>query len=177
MKPKIRADSHQGHGPRADQTGQIHISDFRFLRTISLAKRSRSIHLGQREKNSVRANVFCFASEPGHRKTRSALPKSARFGHQHNAHLINSKTAAAGRDDRDSSRGLLWSVTPPNNGRPRGVSRLALCRLRRGGNCGSLGDQCASVVNQALQPVGCNGQCGIIHRAVVSSSGFGALRL
>jgi hypothetical protein len=43
----MRAYSHQGHGPRADQTGRIHISDFRFLRTISLAKRSRSIHSGQ----------------------------------------------------------------------------------------------------------------------------------
>jgi hypothetical protein len=54
---------------------------------------------------------------------------------------------------------------------------LAECRLRRGGNCGSLSGQCASVVNQALQPVGCHVQCGIIHRALVSSSGFGALRL
>ena len=42
----MRAYSHQGHGPRADQIGRIHISDFRNLRTISLAKRSRSIHLG-----------------------------------------------------------------------------------------------------------------------------------
>ena len=41
------AYSHQGHGPRADQTGRIHISDFRNPRTISVAKRSRSIHLGQ----------------------------------------------------------------------------------------------------------------------------------
>src|SRR5882724_7815536 len=51
---------------------------------------------------------------------------------------------------------------------------LAVCRLSRGGNCGSLSDQCASLVNQALQPVGCHVQCGIIHRALVSSSGFGA---
>ena len=43
---KMRAYSHQGHGPRADQTGRIHISDFRNPRTISLAKRSRSIHMG-----------------------------------------------------------------------------------------------------------------------------------
>jgi hypothetical protein len=43
----MRAYSHQGHGPRADQTGRIHISDFRNPRTISLAKRSRSIHWGQ----------------------------------------------------------------------------------------------------------------------------------
>src|ERR1700749_3037327 len=50
MRPLMRAYSHQGHGPRADQTGRIHISDFRFLRTISLAKRSRSIHLGQMRK-------------------------------------------------------------------------------------------------------------------------------
>ena len=42
----MRAYSHQGHGPRADQTGRIHISDFRNPRTISIAKRSRSIHKG-----------------------------------------------------------------------------------------------------------------------------------
>jgi hypothetical protein len=30
MRPKVRAYSHQGHGPRADQTGRIHISDFRY---------------------------------------------------------------------------------------------------------------------------------------------------
>ena len=42
----MRAYSHQGHGPRADQTGRIHISDFRYPRTISLAISSRSIHLG-----------------------------------------------------------------------------------------------------------------------------------
>jgi hypothetical protein len=42
----MRAYSHQGHGPRADQTGRIHISDFRNPRTISLANGSRSIHKG-----------------------------------------------------------------------------------------------------------------------------------
>jgi hypothetical protein len=55
MRPTMRAYSHQGHGPRADQTGRIHISDFRNPRTISLAKRSRSIHVGQfRKSNGVR---------------------------------------------------------------------------------------------------------------------------
>ena len=54
---------------------------------------------------------------------------------------------------------------------------LAVCRLGRGGNCWSLSDQCASVVNQALQPVGCHVQCGIIHRALVSGSGYGTYRL
>src|ERR1700722_839593 len=49
----MRAYSHQGHGPRADQTGRIHISDFRYLRTISLAKCSRSIHAGQTRKSAV----------------------------------------------------------------------------------------------------------------------------
>src|SRR5947209_15582677 len=53
MRPKMRAYSHQGHGPRADQTGRIHISDFRFLRTISLAKRSRSIHLGHKRTHAA----------------------------------------------------------------------------------------------------------------------------
>ena len=32
----MRAYSHQGHGPRADQTGRIHISDFRYPRTTLL---------------------------------------------------------------------------------------------------------------------------------------------
>ena len=35
--------THQGHGPRADETGRIHISDFRYSRTNSLAISSRSI--------------------------------------------------------------------------------------------------------------------------------------
>src|SRR5689334_1535142 len=47
----MRAYSHQGHGPRADQIGRIHISDFRNSRTISIAKRSRSIHSGQKLKS------------------------------------------------------------------------------------------------------------------------------
>jgi hypothetical protein len=34
------------HGPRADQTGRMHISDFRNPRTSSIAKRNRSIHRG-----------------------------------------------------------------------------------------------------------------------------------
>jgi len=29
MRPPAHAYSHHGHGPRADQTGRIHISDFR----------------------------------------------------------------------------------------------------------------------------------------------------
>jgi hypothetical protein len=49
----MRAYSHQGHGPRADQTGRIHISDFRNPRTISIAKRSRSIHVGQPRKSGL----------------------------------------------------------------------------------------------------------------------------
>ncbi len=44
----MRAYIHQGHGPRADQTGRIHISDFRYPRTNSLAIGSRSIHLGHK---------------------------------------------------------------------------------------------------------------------------------
>ena len=44
----MRAYSHQGHGPRVDQTGRIHISDFRNPRTNSIAKRSRSIHTGHK---------------------------------------------------------------------------------------------------------------------------------
>jgi transposase len=41
MRPKARAYSHQGHGPRADQTGRIHISDFRFH--VLSCESSRSI--------------------------------------------------------------------------------------------------------------------------------------
>ena len=53
MRPTMRAYSHQGHGPRADQTGRIHISDFRNPRTISIAKRSRSIHKGQKRTSAM----------------------------------------------------------------------------------------------------------------------------
>ena len=35
---KARAYSHHGHGPRADQTGRIHISDFRYPAKILLRK-------------------------------------------------------------------------------------------------------------------------------------------
>ena len=42
----MRAYSHQGNGPRADQTGRIHISDFRKTTHNYIAKRSRSIHSG-----------------------------------------------------------------------------------------------------------------------------------
>ena len=72
MRPKMRAYSHQGHGPRADQTGRIHISDFRNPRTISLAKRSRSIH---------RSHLQTFAAP----KRKSALPPKAdvRRANQH----------------------------------------------------------------------------------------------
>ncbi len=49
------------------------------------------------------------------------------------------------------------------------------CRLGHGGNCRSLCKHRSSIVNQALQPVGCHIQCRVIHRALVSRSGFGAL--
>src|SRR6202035_6198371 len=45
------------------------------------------------------------------------------------------------------------SVVIPWVPQSRGLD-LAVCRLGRGGNYRSLSDQCASVVNQALQPVG-----------------------
>jgi uncharacterized protein (DUF2267 family) len=56
MRPKARAYTHQGHGPRADQTGRIHISDFRFPRTNLLAISSRSIHLGQKRPSALVAS-------------------------------------------------------------------------------------------------------------------------
>src|ERR1700733_14080067 len=59
----MRAYSHQGHGPRADQTGRIHISDFRNLRTISLAKCSRSIHKGHKQTWQRDDGMSTFASE------------------------------------------------------------------------------------------------------------------
>ena len=41
MRPTARAYPHQGHGPRADPTGRIHISDFRTPAPFSLANSRR----------------------------------------------------------------------------------------------------------------------------------------
>ncbi len=57
MRPKARAYSHQGHGPRAEHTGRIHISDFRNPRTRSLAISSRSIHSGQNRASERRRGL------------------------------------------------------------------------------------------------------------------------
>jgi hypothetical protein len=51
---------------------------------------------------------------------------------------------------------------------------LVLLGMGRGGNC--FRKQSSSFVNQALQPVGCHIQRRVIHRALVSTSRFGALR-
>ena len=60
MRPKARAYSHQGHGPRADQTGRIHISDFRFPRKLTCETQP----------------VHTFGSESGHRGDSPARPAS-----------------------------------------------------------------------------------------------------
>jgi hypothetical protein len=57
-----RAYSHHGHGPRADQKGRIHISDFRYPAKLSLAKRSRSIHVGQEQKFEETMKDYAFGS-------------------------------------------------------------------------------------------------------------------
>jgi hypothetical protein len=62
MRPTTRAYSHQGHGPRADQVGRIHISDIRYLAKISIAFRSRSIHSSA--KPTIQTLVM--SSEAGH---------------------------------------------------------------------------------------------------------------
>lgn len=43
MRPLARAYSHHGHGPRADQTGRIHISDFRSPR-LNLSCGPQPVH-------------------------------------------------------------------------------------------------------------------------------------
>jgi hypothetical protein len=58
-----RAYSHHGHGPCADRKGRIHISDFRKPAKLSLAKRSRSIHLGDFETQTAERSVFIQSAE------------------------------------------------------------------------------------------------------------------
>src|SRR3546814_3399349 len=53
MRPMARAYSHHGHGPRAEQTGRIHISVFRDPAQISLANSSRSMHRVTRSTASL----------------------------------------------------------------------------------------------------------------------------
>src|ERR1700722_8852681 len=50
MRPKMRAYSHQGHGPRADQTGRIHISDFRYQ---SLLRNAAGPYIGATSQHSA----------------------------------------------------------------------------------------------------------------------------
>src|SRR2546421_6350076 len=59
------------------------------------------------------------------------------------------------------------------NGGSTSFAALELFRLGRGGNCRSLREHCSPVVNQALKPMRYRIQCGIIHRVLVSASGFG----
>lgn len=114
------------------------------------------------------------SAESGVKADIAGSPSRARFGHLSTTRiLINSKSGCS------RSRRQACSGQQPRS-RNRGTTacrNLAACCLGRIGNCGSLSDQCASVMNQALQPVGCHVQCGIIHRALVSGSGFGTFRL
>jgi hypothetical protein len=54
------------------------------------------------------------------------------------------------------------------------LATLVLFRLGGGGNCGPLREHCSPVVDQALQSMRRHIQCGVIHRAFVAGSGFGA---
>jgi hypothetical protein len=98
MRPTMRAYSHQGHGPRADQTGRIHISDFRNPRTISIAKRSRSIHSGQTRKSPHPDGMSVLASEADIVRPRAQV----RFGPQ-----PDSCIAAISRTIRPSRQHVL----------------------------------------------------------------------
>ena len=79
MRPKARAYSQQGHGPRADHTGRIHISDFRNPRTSSLAISSRSIHWVKLRSRGICA--FCLLQpQKRHQRAQSANPFGAMCG-------------------------------------------------------------------------------------------------
>src|SRR3954454_1319801 len=73
MRSTVRAYSHQGPGPRADQPGRIHISDFR--QHHSLAKGSRSIHKGQgvTQNYAEAARWFRKAAEQGNADAQNHL--------------------------------------------------------------------------------------------------------
>src|SRR5215831_9608538 len=82
MRSKVRAYSHQGHGPRADhQAGYISATSDS---TISLAKGSRSIHVGQIGSSRVPGlNGGCRMRKPavgdGWGLLRQALSSPQRF--------------------------------------------------------------------------------------------------
>jgi hypothetical protein len=61
----------------------------------------------------------------------------------------------------DLAVGLTWSLG---------------CYLSCGGDRRLLRERRSSIVNQALQPMRCHVQGGVIHRALVPFSGFGPLR-
>jgi hypothetical protein len=92
-----RAYSHHGHGPRADKTGRIHISDVRHPAYISLAKRSRSIHWVNSGPNRTRSGAsapppitevsswnVCCQRLSGSRSGACSVPDVATTGHWRN---------------------------------------------------------------------------------------------
>src|ERR1700681_5120034 len=65
------------------ETGYIDARPLNASSTKPLATHGRTIHLGQTEKNSVRANVFRVTPESGHCSIQSACRKRARNGLMH----------------------------------------------------------------------------------------------
>src|SRR6267142_6119720 len=75
----MRAEIHDGpeHNTLQSEAGYIDARPPPPIRRNLLATHGRTIHLGQTEKNSVRAHVFRFALELGHFSTQLACLKRA----------------------------------------------------------------------------------------------------
>src|SRR5436309_1375585 len=88
-----------------------------------------------------------------------------------NVHLTQERdgTLAGNSNHRAHSPNAALTV---NRG-STSFAALELFHLGCGGNCRSLREHCSPVVNQALKPMRYRIQCGIIHRVLVSASGFG----
>ena len=78
MRSMERAYSHQGHGPRADRTGRIHISDFRYP--------ARS-HLRNAAGPYIRVSFCLLRLKPGLplRPQQRTFPAPIKLGHSYSA--------------------------------------------------------------------------------------------
>jgi hypothetical protein len=124
MRSKVRAYSHQGHGPRADQqAGYISATSDS---TTSLAKGSRSIHLGHNRPNGSPDRKGCYGSESS-RSGASASVISARCGGTRLKPHHTAKTLA-GSAKRSTSAAALCRVAKSRS--VLGLEWLLWCRHR-----------------------------------------------
>jgi hypothetical protein len=120
MRPMARAYSHHGHGPRADQTGRIHISDFRYPAKSHLQTAAGPyirVNFGSRERFLVMSAIRREADSIQH--GRSALFHGITLGRQWPTAPQRGGCLGAGDGHSPVPNALLHSHRDPTTKNPR----------------------------------------------------------